>query len=467
LPRVAKWAYLLDDDPDFRRWYENLSRGSDVTAKENARVLFRFLKRHDLSPQRLVEMAREDRRSVENILSDFVAVLHGEGKAPGYIANHLKAVKSWLEFNEVRLVRRIKVGNRDVKTTIMDERVPTKDELRTILLYGSERVRCSISLMAYSGLRPRVLGNSSGTDGLVIRDLPEVSISGNQVNFKRRPTMIVIRPQLSKAGHRYFTFLSAEGCEYLKAYLEKRIALDEDLQPTSPVIAVKRGYEFKGKSPTNYGFRFITTKNVTREIRDTMRPKFNWRPYVLRAYFDTQLMVAENHGRISHSYRQFFMGHKGDMEAAYTTHKGRLPSEVIEDMRMSYVKCEEYLSSRQGEQRDPELTTIKTMVESGVLDLSKPHVRTYLVQKLGLEDIEVRVARMRETGLEENEAAAQVIIGELDLDPVKLEAFRPRKVRNTKKIVREDQLEKYLREGWDIYSALPSGTIVVRKITYD
>ena len=94
-------------------------------------------------------------------------------------------------------------------------------------------------------------------------------------------------------------------------------------------------------------------------------------------------------------------------------------------------------------------------------------MRTYLLQKLGLEDMEVRVARMRETGLDEDEAAAHVIIGELGLDPVKLEAFRPRKVKNTKKIVREDQLEIYLAEGWDIYSTLPSGAIIVRKITHE
>ena len=43
---------------------------------------------------------------------------------------------------------------------------------------------------------------------------------------------------------------------------------------------------------------------------------------MLRAYFDTQLMVAENHGKISHAYRQFFMGHSDDIEARYTTNKG-------------------------------------------------------------------------------------------------------------------------------------------------
>jgi len=106
------------------------------------------------------------------------------------------------------------------------------------------------------------------------------------------------------------------------------------------------------------------------------------------------------------------------------------------------------------------------MVESGVLDIHKPNVRVYLLQKLGIEDMEMKVARMRETGLKEEEAEATVIAGELGLDPMSLESLRSRRMKNTKKIVSEDELEGYLEEGWDIYSTLPSGSVVVRKVTY-
>jgi len=55
--------------------------------------------------------------------------------------------------------------------------------------------------------------------------------------------------------------------------------------------------------------------------------------YVLRSYFDTQLMLAESKGLVLRDYRTFWMGHKGDIENRYTTNKQRLPEEVIEDMR--------------------------------------------------------------------------------------------------------------------------------------
>ena len=76
-----------------------------------------------------------------------------------------------------------------------------------------------------------------------------------------------------------------------------------------------------------------------------MRPRFKWRPYVLRAYFDAQMLLAESHGKIAHPYRVFFMGHKGDIEARYTTNKGILPKNLVEDMRRAFKESSEYLET--------------------------------------------------------------------------------------------------------------------------
>jgi len=345
--RTARWAYLLEENPTFRRWHDNLARGSVTTARERARVLYRFLGHHDMTPSDLVEMGKGDVEAVEDLLMDFVSRLHREGKAPGYIENYLVAVKSWLRFNRIELVRRIKIGNMNHTPTIEDERVPTPDELLQVLGYADERGRCSIAFMAFAGLRPQVLGDEAGTDGLEVRDLPEMSIEGGRVTFSKTPTRVKVRPSLSKAKHKYSTFLTSEGCDYLRAYLERRLARGEELTPESAIIAAKPGHEASGfRDPGDHDRGHIVTSNVTYEIRKAMRPRFNWRPYVLRAYFDTQLLIAENHGKVSHAYRQFFMGHVGDIEARYTTNKGRLPDTLIEDMRQRFTDSEEYLTTR-------------------------------------------------------------------------------------------------------------------------
>ncbi|EQD34826.1 integrase/recombinase, partial [mine drainage metagenome] len=70
-----------------------------------------------------------------------------------------------------------------------------------------------------------------------------------------------------------------------------------------------------------------------------------WRPYVLRAYFDTQLLLAESKGKVAHDYRVFMMGHRGSMEARYTTDKQRLPGDLVDDMREAYGRCEPFLGT--------------------------------------------------------------------------------------------------------------------------
>ena len=216
--RTARWAYLLEENDVFRRWYNNLAMGSKVTAKERARVLYRFVVKKGMTVDGLVEMGVRDVREVEDLLMDFVSELHGEGKSPGYIESYLKAVKSWLLFNSVQLVRKIKIGNRGATPTLDDERVPTPDELLQVLGYAGVRGRCSIALMALSGVRPEVLGNVDGSDGLELRDFPEMSVEGGRVSFLRVPMIFRVRASLSKAKHRYFTFMGGEGCDYLKAW---------------------------------------------------------------------------------------------------------------------------------------------------------------------------------------------------------------------------------------------------------
>ena len=65
--------------------------------------------------------------------------------------------------------------------------------------------------------------------------------------------------------------------------------------------------------------------------------------YVLRAYFDTELLIAESKGKIAHDFRVFFMGHKGSMEARYTTNKGMLPEILVREMRDAFKRSEEFL----------------------------------------------------------------------------------------------------------------------------
>jgi hypothetical protein len=134
-------------------------------------------------------------------------------------------------------------------------------------------------------------------------------------------------------------------------------------------------------------------------------------------------------------------------------------------MRDAFSRCEEYLSTRPSSRgEDPELTTIRTMVESGVLDLDKPNVRTYLIQKLGIQDMEVCVAKLRVQGYDDDASVARTLYGALGIDPLRIDAMTAKRENgDPKKIVAEDELARHLADGWDVQTVLPSEKILIRK----
>ena len=424
----------MEQNSTLRRWYENLARGSPITAQTNARTLIRFCRLVEMTPSEMVEAATNNRREFEDRLFDFVTELQKQGKAPTYIAGYLKCVKSWLRFNDIILVRKIKTGNTALTPTIEDERVPTKEELSQIFNYAKERGRCSIALMAFSGLRPKVLGNSMGTDGLELRDLPELEINNHTVSFTKTPTRINVRHELSKTKQKYLTFLGPEGCGYLKSYLEKRIAQGEELTPRSAVIAYRKGYGNTGFRDGEREDKHITRKTLTQEIRSIMRPKYKWRPYVLRAYFDTQLLVAENNGKIAHAYRQFFMGHKGNMEARYTTNKGRLPESVIDDMREAYRRSLEYLETRK--------TTIGE-------DSLKDAMRRQLLLVAGFSGDEIEKLDKNLSDEEFQETMRNKLLG-------------TKTDNNSQKVIGLEDIGEYLDQGWSFVATIRDNKAIIK-----
>jgi hypothetical protein len=116
-------------------------------------------------------------------------------------------------------------------------RVPDQKEISEIFDRSSLRTATEISLIAKAGLRPQVLGNHDGTDGLAIKDMPDIVIKDGKVICVLMPPRITVRKNLSKARHQYFTFLTENGTRKLLAYLNDRLAKGEKIGPDSAVIA--------------------------------------------------------------------------------------------------------------------------------------------------------------------------------------------------------------------------------------
>ena len=183
---------------------------------------------------------------------------------------------------------------------------------------------------------------------------------------------------------------------------------------------------------------FIRAVNVGDVIRAAIRKAgFKWRPYVLRSYFDTQLMLAESKGLVLRDYRQFWMGHKGDIENRYTTNKCRLPESVIEDMREAYRRSQEYLQT--------------TKVEETSEEKLRQAFRKQLLLVAGFSQDEVEKMDIRTMSDEELQAIIRKrLLGEKANDCT------------AQKVVPLEDVESYLERGWEFVATLPNGKVIIK-----
>ena len=298
----AKYERMLENEK-IKRWFDNLKAKSVLTATVYRRTLGLYCELQNITPDKIIEnMEKEEFR---NDFMDFVRCLEKDGKAGSYIARFKRVLRSWAKFNGKVVRLDVNIANENLSPTLENERVPNKEELSRILRMATPRGRVSISLMAFTGLRPESLGNYEGTDGLRLKDVKGLRLIEN-IDFEKLPVMVSVKSMLSKAKNQYFSFIGEEGATYIKEYLEDRRRRGEELDYDSPLLQFEEGKVRKNP--------FLRTTLITRDIRDAIQVAgLKMRPYVLRAYFSTALDIAESKGLISHPWRQFIMGHKGDI----------------------------------------------------------------------------------------------------------------------------------------------------------
>lgn len=78
--------------------------------------------------------------------------------------------------------------------------------------------------------------------------------------FLQTPPKILVRKNLSKARHEYFTFITDLGAKKILAYINSRILGGESLGPDSPVIAPKIWH--KNQRGRNNGKQCLPTSRI-------------------------------------------------------------------------------------------------------------------------------------------------------------------------------------------------------------
>lgn len=398
-------------DPDTKEWVDTIN-------SESGRINYR---------KHLAEYLLYQKSTIQNLIANFKKDENKEIKniqafanqmlkrlAPGTVANYVAAIKNRMQYDGIPFTRNIKIPNRTHHPTVENEVVPTKDQIIAFLRNAKPATQVIISLLAFLGIRFKVIAD------IRIKDLPEMRITDEKIIFEKIPTRVKVRKELSKNGKEYQTFLIETGCMILKNSLEIRIKKGEQLNSESLLV------------PTECENTTVRqrAKAVARRLTTVFdKVKYDSRPYSLKNFFATALM---NSG-LEQNWQTFFMGHNGPIQNTYSVQRQQ-PAEQIEKMRKIFK-----------EKIGPHLIPQENHSQIAVNDAFKKFAK-----EMGLEVKD-------ETTADEaiSEIAKIYTAAKNDLKN------RLKTVIKQKRIAEKD-LDDYLQNGWELHSTLPGGDLVVK-----
>jgi hypothetical protein len=247
-----------------------------------------------------------------------------------------------------------------------------------------------------------------------------------------KPDILKARVHIAAKGRiPYYTFISKEAVEALLCYFNKRKRYYGDIGEDEPVFIP----EAKSGRTEQKRERYITEVKVERVVQQAAyncgRIK-NWHlvhPHCLRKAFETAL---RDNG-LDPKDQEFLMGHilPGSQDTYYDKTK-------ISELREKYAKIVFFPQKR----FQAEELRKKQIIDTAKL-LGYPEDR--------IKRIEEALAKYKTVDEAMNE------IRKLSLESYKHSNSDP------KKVIKEDELEHYLAEGWDVHKVLPSGRILIRR----
>ena len=436
-----KYSYIKTAKPT-ESWYHNLLQGSKNTAEVYVRGLGLYCELNHTTPERILEDAKS--RKLRDDFVDFVSRMENKGYRGSYIARFKKVLNSLCAWKGTKgVMQGIKIRNASLADSVADESPPTQEEVAMMLRRAPMRTRAMIALAAFSGIRPEVIGNVDGSDGLRIRDIKDVKIKDNEVVYEKLPAVIAVRQELSKTRRRYLTMVPPEGTRYIADYLNWRMKRGEVLDGNSLVIKADDRANHLQHGGT------LTTAMVRKRLKEAIvAAGFDYRPYVLRSYFASALDMCENKRIISHSWFQYWMGHKGDMSARYSTEK-LLRTGVVEEMRGKFKECCKYIETEHRE--DDGTAQLKKVFRALVLITghSEEEIQKMDIEKMTQEEINDVISKVKIPG---------EIVKDVDIPPIQ---------RTEQKLVLNAEIQSYMDQGWKFIGSIPgeNKTIMERKIT--
>jgi integrase len=411
----------------------SLKKLAEVSKEQYLNSLKQFLVFTNQDPDTLVASTRRHPKAFEK---QFVAFLDKKGKetSAATVALIRNSVKKLLDVNGVSGVDWAYINDCiPEKKRFGEDRAPTSDEIRRMASASDLRTKCIILFLCSSGAR------MGSIPALAWRDVHEVE--QNEVKLAR---VTIYRG----TPDQYETFITPETYEHLQEY--------------------KRYRENVGEKVSSQSFVFVTALNVDNFKSDRVRGLTTDGVKALMGRLQKQLAMRQvisegkNARRFEfktvHGFRKFF---KTRMEMS-----GVKP--IITEILMgheigvsgSYMKPTEKELLEEYSKAIPSLTIFATGATKEDMDTVKKEAALEAMRAVatsfGIDPMKVRVEKQKEIGRE--------VTGEEEMELIKVEIKKLREPKeDPKMIVREEELDAYLKGGWQFVSVLPSQRILIRK----
>jgi integrase len=159
------------------------------------------------SADALVHRIKAHRLDAYKALDKFVSYLLANGSAPKTVLTYVTAIKGLMRYEGIsldnyQLRARVELPP---KVEVSTDRIPTREQIRTILLNSNRRTRALISLLATSGLR---VGEAAGL---------------RAANLELLSNKVMLMSTRTKSRKTRVTFFTDETAGFIREYLRQRI----------------------------------------------------------------------------------------------------------------------------------------------------------------------------------------------------------------------------------------------------
>lgn len=386
-------------------------RGSRKSVENATGGMMDFCSYLEMLPNDALAYMRKN--DVYKVLDGYVAWMVKDKFAPNSLRNRLSAVKKFLAINDFELDNvkmRVKVDLPRYHAVTAD-RVPTPEELRSVLTHTEARGKALVTMLASSGMR---VGEF-------------LTLRVKDIDLSTSPATVHLRAEVTKDRQARYCFISDEAATFLKDFLRDRINNPGDyIFQTST-----RGHEHKtGNVPMSYWnadhIFSLALRNAGLEQKDD-QGRDTIHIHCLRKFFFTQMLQP-----LGRDIAEALMGHKLFLDSSYRRY-------TEGQMREFYLKGMDAVTimlRKKGMSEDEVKESFKRQILTQVAGYSQEEVDKMDLSNIKDEDIQ-KMVREKLLGVMANNGSRQ-------------------------KVIHAAEVERFIEQGWEYVAALPDDRAILK-----